>query len=153
MTTQTIRYKRVSETPWVNAESKVTHRHYMNSDDSRCKYSHAFYLHFCKEDFPYFDYPKLIETEFRKMFNYSSSSFGGLDFHGGITFYSEKINVEIGKTHITIGCDYQHYMDDHYSWHDNGERILNLEGKKIGQEFLELHEVLKELRLETEAES
>lgn len=153
MTTQTIRYKRVSESPWVNAESKVTHSHYMNSDDSRCKYSHTFYLHFYKEDFPYFDYPKLIDTESRKMFDYYSSSFGRLDFHGGITFYSEKINVESGKTNITIGCDYQHYMDDHYSWDDNGEQILKSEGKKMCREFLDLHEVLKTHRLETEVES
>ena len=142
MTTQTVRFKQVNNKPILNAESKVTHSHFMNCSDERCKYSHALYLSFLKEDFPNFKYPSMKDAYYGtgKRFDYFECDFADLPFHGGITYYSERICPEMQKTIVKIGCDYQHYGDDHYSHDDNGDAILNIESEQVVKEFIEIHE-------------
>lgn len=107
------------------------------------RWANCLYLEFLKEDFPHFLYPEFHTDnifEGKKSFDYGKSDFAQVDFHWGITFYSEQVNPETDKTLVTIGCDYQH-MDDHYFMAmDTGIEILRDHGPKAIESFLEIYE-------------
>lgn len=108
------------------------------------KWSHALYLHFDKANFPNLKYPELIPCDWShlkgKRFEYSDSDLATLDWYGGITFYEEHLDVQRGEIFVKVGCDFQHYMDDHYEMSDHGLEILKSDGVNIVKEFLELIE-------------
>lgn len=112
-------------------------------------WSNTLYLHFTKEDFPMIKSPPLIDAFYGsgKRFNYADSALNELDFHGGITFYEESYLPDADKTFVKVGCDYQHYMDDHYQEEDNGEEILKNDGMLLVSQFEEL---VKKLSVPTE---
>jgi len=118
-------------------------------ESSLCKWSNCLYLEFKKDSFPLFTYPKWVEKNpevswDRDHFDYYCCSFSGLDWHGGVTFYSEKI-VE-GITYVKVGCDYMHSGDEHvYGEGDSGLLILKNGGVNILRQFKELY-----MRLENE---
>lgn len=97
------------------------------------------YLNFHKEDFPNIKYPKLVPCEYgslKQRYDYFDSDLDSLDWHGGITFYQEKLSFESGKIYVTAGCDYQHFQDDYFMHADHGELILEGDGKRLAQEFM-----------------
>lgn len=106
------------------------------------KWSNCLYLHFIKDDFTKIESPPLVDCDWPhrngKRFAYDESVLANLDWHGGVTFYEETFNPEYGKTQVKIGCDYQHYMDDDYEMHDNGESILKTDGFLIARQFQDL---------------
>ena len=105
-------------------------------------WNNCLYLEFVKEKFPDFNYPKLVDgwIEGTKRFDYYESSFADVDFHGGITYYSEKYLPDAGFTLVRIGCDYQHLWDDHYRQADNGQKILNEDSGEAFDSFIEVYE-------------
>lgn len=125
----------------VNKKYWITTKAFQMDYLDRKKWFNCLYLHFCKEDFPQLEYQKLIECNWgsqKKRFDYHESSVATLDWHGGCTFYEEIFNVEHGKTYVKVGCDYQHLGDDAYMEADYGKTILELDGKKICDEFEQL---------------
>jgi hypothetical protein len=106
------------------------------------KWFNCLYLHFAKEEFSFLDYPKIVPCDWgsqKKRFKYSESDVGKLDWHGGCTFYEESFHVELGKTFVKVGCDFQHLWDDAYMEGDCGLRILETQGKEIAEEFEQLY--------------
>lgn len=114
--------------------------------DYDSKWSNCLYLHFKKSDFPMIESPKIVDCDWsniKKRFDYSESVLNRLDFHGGITFYEEITYVELGETFVKVGCDYQHYRDDHYQAQDYGEVLLGNTADNLAKEFEELVESLR----------
>ncbi len=91
--------------------------------------------------------PNLVESDWfgknRKRFCYEDSVLNELDFHGGITFYQETFDPETGKTTVKVGCDYQHFGDEHYQEEDFGELLLNADGVLLVNQFEALVERLQ----------
>jgi len=112
----------------VVAETFVREGHYMSSMDERQKWSHCAYISYRKDAFKNIRHPALETRDVfgRKetRFDYYNSSVAELDWHGGITFYSENKDLEQGHIICKAGCDYQHYGDEHYAYSDNGDLLL-----------------------------
>jgi hypothetical protein len=105
------------------------------------KWSNCLYLHFAKEDFPNICSPNLVACNWggqKQRFDYSNSILNKLDFHGRITFYEEVKSIELDRTYVKVGCDYQHHGDDHWREADNGDFILEHDGLKIASQFEEM---------------
>jgi len=97
------------------------------------------YLSYHKEDFPNIPSPEIIPG-FRPgelRFDYNNCDIARLDWHKGITYYSESKDIETGKTLVKAGCDYQHLGDDIYRYQDSGESILKSDGVRLAEEFKE----------------
>lgn len=114
-----------------------------NSFKQGDKWFNCLYLHFAKDDYKNFNYPKLIERETipgitRKYFNYFESDFAHLEWHCGCTFYEESFLIEYGKTYIKVGCDFQHLYDDAYMSADYGKEIISYNGDLLIQSFEKL---------------
>jgi len=114
-------------------------------ESSLCEWANCLYLEFRKSDFPLFNYPewkeKSPEISYSR-FDYNRCSFADLDWHWGVTYYSEKI-VE-GKTYVKVGCDYMHSGDEHvYGEGDSGLLILKNDGVDILRQFKQLYERLE----------
>jgi hypothetical protein len=114
------------------------------------RWGNCLYLSFRAEDFPQFKRAKLKDCDWlgkkNKRFDYSSDECDAdkIDWHGGCTYYSEHYLPEHEVTIVEIGCDYSHYMDDCYMEADCGQEILDGDGKRILQEFLELMKTREE---------
>ena len=102
------------------------------------KWGNCLYLNFKKSDYPHFLYPELRTETYGKVFDYYKSSFAEVEFHGGITFYQEKINQD-GETIVKVGCDYQHLWDEEYGHGDSGERIIRQDMMRAVNSFLDIY--------------
>lgn len=113
------------------------------------EWSNCLYLHFCKDDFPEIESPPIVPCDWGGMaqrFNYDESVLNRIEFHGGITFYEEMYHIELNKTFIKVGCDFQHYGDDEYRTSDNGKSIIETHGLRVSEEFEKLIEGLRSER-------
>lgn len=108
-------------------------------------WNNCVYLIFVKSDFPNIGYPekKVNDTGIMKRqkynFDYFNCDLAELGWHGGITYYQERLDVESDLIVVTAGADYQHYGDEHYQDDDNGLMILNNVADELVKEFLELN--------------
>lgn len=109
------------------------------------RWHNCLYLHFLKEEFDFLNYPKLelCPYEKRKFFNYNNCDLAKLDWHGGITFYEEIIDIQREHTIVKAGCDFVHYGDDYFMMQDSGKELLNMRGDLIAKEFIKLCESKK----------
>ena len=127
----------------------ISHLTGYSSESYLCEWANCLYLEFRKSDFPLFTYPKCVEKNpevswDRDNFDHYCCSFSDLDWHLGLTFYSEKIVK--GITYVKVGCDYMHLDDVHvYGVWDNGSLILKNDGVNILRKFKQLY-----MRLENE---
>lgn len=131
---------RTSDEKQVTVLTKTTKNNHYNDDMYSIAYYNCIYITFIKEDFPNLNYPKLIEgfSKGTKRFDYGNSDIATLDWHVGITYYKEELNIESDKVVVTAGADYQHDCDTCYMKADNGESILERNGEKLFNEFKEL---------------
>jgi hypothetical protein len=138
METRTIRRKRYDEHRFLQFES--------TSFKSGENWHNCLYLIFIKEKFSELNYPQLVDgfRDGEKVFNYFCCDLANLDWHGGITYYNEKLDLETKLTTVKVGCDFQHLWDDAYMREDCGETILSYHSDKLLIQFLEINKLRQE---------
>lgn len=110
------------------------------------QWMNCLYLHFAKEDFPMLKSPPLVDCDWYgkkgKRFDYGESPLNEIEFHGGITFYEETYLPEAERTIVKVGCDYQHWGDDHYRARDYGRDLIESDALSVMKDFEALIERL-----------
>ena len=104
------------------------------------EWCNCLYVTFNKKDFLDLKYPELKENPYLKgdSFNYYDCDLAELDWHGGITYYSEIKNMADENIVVKAGCDFQHLGDDHWREADNGEKILKIYADDLYNQFMAL---------------
>lgn len=113
-----------------------------------CKWSNCLYIEFKKNDFPELVYPKWVDKSqsgsMMSTYDYRNCSLANLDWHGGITYYSETTHNNGEYVLVKAGCDYQHLYDNEtYGMDDCGESILENDGSKILKQFKQMIQELQ----------
>ena len=108
-------------------------------------YRHTIYIEFKKEDWKFFEYPKLEKKEFAGKpylsFDYNNCSFNEIEVHWDVTYYDEiKYATLKNSTRVKVGWDFQHLGDDHYSTEDLGQHLLDAHAEEMMDQFVVIHE-------------
>lgn len=107
-------------------------------------WANCLYISFNKAHFPELKYPEIVEGYLDNLrFDYDNGDLAKIDWHGGITFYSETFDIVSGITIVKAGCDFQHFGDEHWESKDSGEEILEIYADSIKEQFIILLESVK----------
>lgn len=136
-----VRNKRFFDDEGNNGVTVQTKATFVEHSDEVGKWYNCIYITFRKEDYPNLKYPETREGYFKKeelSFNYDDCDLANLDWHRGITYYSEVQHLPNNEIIVKAGADYQHLCDDHYQLEDNGESILEANADKLYKQFTAL---------------